>query len=50
MKVGGGMKKFFGFELIMADDIDEIGTGDIKRQIRERVGNSPVYLRYVLGE
>lgn len=31
----------------MADDIDEMGTDYIVRQIRERVGTNPVYLRYV---
>ncbi|KIJ65052.1 hypothetical protein HYDPIDRAFT_27783 [Hydnomerulius pinastri MD-312] len=35
-----------GFELIMADDIDDFGTEDIIRQIRNRVGDSPVYLSF----
>ena len=36
-----------GFELITTDEIDEAGVPDIVRRIRERVGNSPVYLRFV---
>ena len=35
-----------GFELISTDDIDDIGIPAIIAQIRERVGTSPVYLRY----
>ncbi|KAF9245905.1 arginase deacetylase [Melanogaster broomeanus] len=35
-----------GFELIMADDIDDFGTEDIIKQIRNRVGDSPVYLSF----
>lgn len=38
-----------GFELIMADDIDELGTDEIVKHIRQRIGNSPVYLRWVLS-
>ncbi|TDL28341.1 Arginase/deacetylase [Rickenella mellea] len=33
-----------GFELISADDIDDLGVPEIIRRIRERVGNSAVYL------
>jgi hypothetical protein len=36
-----------GFELIMADDIDDLGTDEIIKHIRQRIGDSPVYLRYV---
>lgn len=36
-----------GFEIITTDDIDEIGTSGIVKLIRDRVGNGPVYLRYV---
>jgi hypothetical protein len=36
-----------GFQLITTDDIDDIGISTIIAQIRQRVGNSPVYLRYV---
>lgn len=36
-----------GFQLISADDIDDLGIPAIIAQIRQRVGNSPVYLRYV---
>jgi hypothetical protein len=36
-----------GFDLIMADDIDDLGTDDIIKHIRQRIGDSPVYLRYV---
>lgn len=35
-----------GFELIMADDIDELGTDEIVKHIRQRIGNSPVYLSF----
>lgn len=35
-----------GFELISTDDIDDLGVVEIVRRIRERVGDSPVYLRY----
>jgi hypothetical protein len=35
-----------GFELISTDDIDDIGIPAIISQIRQRVGTSPVYLRY----
>ncbi|KAH7923914.1 Arginase/deacetylase [Leucogyrophana mollusca] len=35
-----------GFDLIMADDIDDFGTDGLIKQIRERVGNSPVYLSF----
>ena len=38
-----------GFELIMADDIDDLGTDEIIKHIRQRIGDSPVYLRYVSG-
>lgn len=33
-----------GFKLISTDDIDDHGVNEIIRQIRERVGDSPVYL------
>lgn len=33
-----------GFKLISADDIDDHGVNDIIKRIRERVGDSPVYL------
>ncbi|KAJ7665091.1 Arginase/deacetylase [Mycena polygramma] len=33
-----------GFQLISTDDIDDLGIPEIIRRIRERVGNSPVYL------
>jgi hypothetical protein len=39
--------KEVGFELIMADDIDDLGTDEIIKHIRQRIGDSPVYLRYV---
>ncbi|KAG2159614.1 arginase family-domain-containing protein [Suillus bovinus] len=35
-----------GFELIMTDDIDDIGANEIIKHIRQRVGNSPVYLSF----
>ena len=34
-----------GFQLISADDIDDYGVTAIIKRIRERVGDSPVYLR-----
>ncbi|CAL1694028.1 unnamed protein product [Somion occarium] len=33
-----------GFQLISADDIDDLGVNEIIRRIRERIGNTPVYL------
>lgn len=35
-----------GFQLISTDDIDDYGVSAIIKRIRERVGDSPVYLRY----
>jgi hypothetical protein len=35
-----------GFELISTDDIDDLGISAIISHIRQRVGTSPVYLRY----
>ncbi|EIW86926.1 arginase deacetylase [Coniophora puteana RWD-64-598 SS2] len=35
-----------GFELLHANDLDDFGTDYIVEQIRERVGNSPVYLSF----
>lgn len=42
-----------GFELVSTDDIDDFGIPEIIRRIRDRVGNSPVYLSFdidVIGE
>ena len=36
-----------GFQLISTDDIDDFGIPTIITQIRQRVGKSPVYLRYL---
>ncbi|KAL4269197.1 arginase family protein [Pleurotus pulmonarius] len=33
-----------GFQLISTDDIDDLGIPEVVRRIRERVGDSPVYL------
>jgi agmatinase len=35
-----------GFELILADDIDDLGTDEIVKHIRQRIGDSPVYLSF----
>ncbi|KZT30919.1 Arginase/deacetylase [Neolentinus lepideus HHB14362 ss-1] len=35
-----------GFKLITTDDIDDYGTTEIIRRIRERVGDTPVYLSF----
>ncbi|KAG2058970.1 Arginase/deacetylase, partial [Suillus hirtellus] len=35
-----------GFELIMAEDIDNLGMDEIVKHIRQRIGNSPVYLSF----
>lgn len=35
-----------GFDLIMADDIDDLGIDEIVKHIRQRIGNSPVYLSF----
>jgi len=37
-----------GFEIISTDDIDDIGIPAIIKHIRERIGDSPVYLRCVV--
>ena len=34
-----------GFKIISTDDIDDIGINEVIRRIRERIGDSPVYLR-----
>ena len=34
-----------GFKLISTDDIDDHGVNEIIKSIRDRVGDSPVYLR-----
>ena len=36
-----------GFQVISTDDIDDLGFPAIIRKIRNRIGDSPVYLRYV---
>ena len=36
-----------GFEIITTDDIDDMGISNIIERIRSRVGESPVYVRYV---
>ncbi len=38
-----------GFQLISTDDIDDLGIPEVVRRIRERVGDSPVYLRWELS-
>ena len=35
-----------GFQLISADDIDDLGVSEVIKRIRARVGDTPVYLRY----
>ena len=35
-----------GFELISTDDIDDFGIPEIIKRIRNRVGDSPVYLSF----
>jgi hypothetical protein len=37
-----------GFQLITTDDIDDLGIPEIIRRIRQRVSDTPVYLRCVL--
>lgn len=34
-----------GFQLISSDDIDDYGVNGVIQRIRQRVGNTPVYLR-----
>jgi len=36
-----------GFHFITSDDIDDHGVPAIIKRIRERIGDTPVYLRYV---
>lgn len=38
---------FVGFQVISTDDIDDLGIPEIIRRIRQRVGDTPVYLRCV---
>jgi len=33
-----------GFKIISTDDLDDIGINEVIRRIRERIGDSPVYL------
>jgi len=35
-----------GFHFITSDDIDDHGVPAIVKRIRERIGDTPVYLRY----
>ena len=35
-----------GFELISTDDIDDFGIPEIIKRIRNRVGDSPIYLSF----
>lgn len=37
-----------GFQLVTTDDIDDLGVQEIVRRIRQRVGDTPVYLRYCI--
>ncbi|KAG6830887.1 hypothetical protein H0H92_014038 [Tricholoma furcatifolium] len=37
-----------GFQLISADDIDDLGIAEVVKRIKDRVGTTPVYLRRVL--
>jgi agmatinase len=34
-----------GFQVISTDDIDDLGIPVVISKIRQRIGNSPVYLR-----
>jgi agmatinase len=34
-----------GFKVVSTDDLDDFGIDEVIRRIRERIGNSPVYLR-----
>lgn len=34
-----------GFKLISTDDLDDFGVDEVIRRIRERIKDSPVYLR-----
>jgi guanidinobutyrase / D-arginase len=34
----------FGFKVITSDDLDDLGVAEIVRQIRDRVGKSPLYI------
>ncbi|KIK70590.1 hypothetical protein GYMLUDRAFT_209871 [Collybiopsis luxurians FD-317 M1] len=36
--------KAVGFQIISGDDLDDLGTAEIIRQIRKRIGDRPVYL------
>lgn len=39
--------EYCGFSTISAEDIDDIGLEEVVKRIRERVGDSPVYLTFV---
>lgn len=36
-----------GFQVITTDDIDDYGIKKVIEKIRQRIGDKPVYLRYV---
>lgn len=36
--------EYVGFQVISTDDIDDYGIVNVIKKIRERVGDSPVYL------
>jgi agmatinase len=40
--------KQVGFQVISTDDIDDFGIPAIIKRVRERIGDSPVYLRFVV--
>lgn len=37
-----------GFQVISTEDIDDYGINAVIAKIRQRIGTSPVYLRYVV--
>jgi hypothetical protein len=39
--------KSVGFQLITTDDIDDLGIPEIIRRIRQRAGDTPMYLRSI---
>lgn len=34
-----------GFDMITAEELDDLGTSGVIKLIRDRVGDNPVYLR-----
>lgn len=38
-----------GFTIVSAEDVDDLGIPEVIKRIRERVGDTPVYLTLVIS-